>query len=166
MNDFVYPKNPKVFEIVKNNSKRYLALERIKGDKGFCKWCLTKIENTRKKYCSKDCKDSAWAFFYPQKYAYKFLSHRQNGACAHCGYKFEDKTKKRTLSFGTYKKWDQEKKNFELIKDTYQVDDMGDVDHIIPIHKGGEILGIENHQLLCRECHIKKSAKERTKDNQ
>lgn len=145
---FVYPKNPKVFEVVKANTKRSLALDRIKGEKGLCKWCMEKVDNTRKKYCSKNCKDSAWAFFYPQKYGYKYLSERQGGRCAHCNYCFEDRLKK--VVYGSH-------------GEKYERDDMGDVDHIIPIHQGGEILGIENHQLLCRECHLKKSANERRK---
>lgn len=142
--EFIYPKNPKVFEIVKTNKKRSLALDKIRGEKGHCKWCMNKIENTRKKYCSKNCKDSAWAFFYPQKYAHPFIIQRQGNVCAHCNYDFSSGEKKWFYAQGGY-----------------DVTDNGDVDHIIPIHKGGEILGIENLQLLCRGCHIKKSANER-----
>ena len=146
--EFIYPKNPHVFEIVKSNTKRSLALDKIRGEKGCCKWCTGKIENNRKKYCSEDCKQSAWAFFYPQKYAYQFLIKRQSGCCAHCAYDFKS----------GIKKWHYGQGGYDIV-------DQGDVDHIIPIHKGGEILGIENHQLLCRECHIKKSASERRKNN-
>jgi 5-methylcytosine-specific restriction endonuclease McrA len=145
---FIYPKNPRVFELVKNNTRRYLALDTIKGEKGCCKWCMDKLDNTRKKYCSNNCKESAWAFFYPQKYSHKYLMKRQSDCCLGCGYNFNDKTKKFIRRF---------------YGDTCEYTDYGDVDHIIPIHKGGEILGIENVQLLCRECHIKKTASERRK---
>lgn len=143
---FVYPKNPIVLALVKVNKKRSLALSKLKGEKGLCKWCMVVVDKTRKKYCSKECKDSAWAFFYPQKYAYTYLFQRQEGKCAHCGYDFSSKIKKWYYSHGGY-----------------NVADNGDVDHIIPIHKGGEILGIENLQLLCRDCHIIKSSNERRK---
>lgn len=145
---FVYPKNPKVFDVVKSNSKRSLALDTIKGEKGLCKWCLGKLDNNRKKYCSDNCRDSAWAFFYPQKYAHPYLMDRQDGKCNGCSYNFNDKTK-------TFKRKEQHGSDFN----TYV--DMGDVDHIVPIHQGGEILGIENHQLLCKSCHLRKTALER-----
>lgn len=32
-----------------------------------------------------------------------------------------------------------------------------EVDHIIPIHKGGISLGLENHQAICYTCHKAKS---------
>lgn len=139
---FVYPKNPNVLELVRENKKRYLALDRIKGIKGFCKWCLVTIENKKRKYCSINCKKSAWAFFYPQKHSQPYLMARQKGLCADCGYDFKERTKKIKMNDFLY-------------------DDMGDVDHIIPISQGGQILGLENIQLLCRECHLFKSSKER-----
>jgi len=161
---FVYPANPAVFELVKTNHKRHMALDKIKGPKGSCKWCLIKIDNNRKKYCSKDCKASAWAFFYPQKYAYPFLSERQGGKCAHCSYLFIERTKKVKRNESYLIGWDKETGKSIRKDDICYYDDMGDVDHIIPIHQGGEILGLENIQLLCRGCHIKKSAKERRKN--
>lgn len=160
---FIYPKNPRVFDVVKECKKRSLALDQIKGEKGHCKWCMTKIENTRKKYCSKDCKDSAWAFFYPQKYARKYLIQRQGNNCAHCGYCFDDKTKKYKRNESYAVGWDKDTGKSIRKDDICYYDDMGDIDHIIPIHQGGEILGIENHQILCKECHHKKSARERRK---
>lgn len=161
MSDFVYPKNPNVKKLVLENAnsyrpRRYLPLDKLKGETGKCKWCMKEMENRRKKYCSDACKHSAWAFFYPQRYARKYLSKRQDGKCAGCGYRFEDRTKKWFISRDRLNPYCEEWKE--------EFDDMGEVDHIIPIHQGGEILGIENVQLLCKPCHRKKSADERRKN--
>lgn len=36
------------------------------------------------------------------------------------------------------------------------------VDHIKPVRLGGKFWDTKNHQCLCKSCHAKKSAKERT----
>ena len=36
-----------------------------------------------------------------------------------------------------------------------------EVDHIVPLHQGGELMDRENLQLLCRRCHIQKTERER-----
>jgi 5-methylcytosine-specific restriction endonuclease McrA len=46
-------------------------------------------------------------------------------------------------------------------------DNTGDrwqVDHIIPIHNGGAGVGLSNVQVLCVECHKKKTAREAGKE--
>lgn len=155
--NFIYPKNPKVAELVKANKKRSLALDCLTGEKEKCKWCLEKTVG-RKKYCSDDCKDSAWAFFYPQVHARHFLMARQDNKCAHCNYDFSSKEKKYIRKEKLWS-WSKESGSSYTTCDCEYVD-RGEVDHIIPIQFGGEILGIENVQLLCRGCHRKKTASE------
>ena len=33
-------------------------------------------------------------------------------------------------------------------------------DHIKPLHKGGEAWSVSNCQVLCRDCHVKKTRQE------
>lgn len=35
-----------------------------------------------------------------------------------------------------------------------------EVDHIVPLHAGGELMDWDNLQVLCRGCHIEKTALE------
>ena len=35
-----------------------------------------------------------------------------------------------------------------------------EADHVLPIHKGGEVYELRNLQALCRACHIRKTADE------
>ena len=41
-----------------------------------------------------------------------------------------------------------------------------EVDHKVPIHRGGPPFDIDNLQVLCRQCHIAKTAKERRNSEQ
>lgn len=157
---FVYPKNPQVFEIVKLNRSRQLALDNIKGESGKCKWCLGDTDNNRKKYCSTDCRDSAWAFFYPQRHGRKYLLERQDGKCAHCRYDFDLKEKKFKRKEKCYTGWNPELQKTEFTTIECEYVDYGDVDHVIPIQFGGEILGLENVQILCKDCHLVKTSSE------
>ena len=142
--DIVYinPKNPQVFELAERfQGKRHCALDNlkiVKNEQGkFCSWCLKK---SSRKYCCGNCHYSAWAFFYPGRWAYRWLLIRQDGACLHCGYLF-DSSEKDDFASGIGK----------------------EVDHVIPIHKGGKSFGMDNLQLLCKKCHTIKSANERRK---
>ncbi len=35
-----------------------------------------------------------------------------------------------------------------------------EVDHVVPLHKGGDLYGSENLQTLCRRCHLQKTSRE------
>ena len=39
-----------------------------------------------------------------------------------------------------------------------------EVDHIVPLHKGGDPFGADNLQALCRSCHIAKTARENRRE--
>ena len=39
-----------------------------------------------------------------------------------------------------------------------------EVDHIVPLHKGGDPFDMDNLQALCRSCHIAKTARENQRE--
>ena len=133
----VIPLNPKIKELIAHNS-RYFSLSDLPRMKGICKWCyINPTKSSRHLYCSDACHLSAEIFCYPQRiWSRRFLLTRQNNKCPMCdndyGYLGKDNF---TESF--------------------------EVDHIIPISKGGTALGSENHQLICYPCHKIKTSKER-----
>lgn len=128
--------HPKVKELLLT-SVRYIPLENLDRKRGICKWCWDKKCPTyRHKYCSDDCRLSAEIFTYPQgKYSKAFHMVQQNGLCANCEREFHEEYDGRTLE--------------------------PELDHCTPIFKGGQSLGHENHQLLCKECHKHKTVEER-----
>lgn len=134
----VAPGNPKIKDLV-NHRARYFSLSDLPRMQGICKWCYYQATKTNKQfYCSTECQLSAELFCYPQGiWTRKFLMKRQDDKCAHC-----------PVVFGKSKGDD----GFTL---------WSEIDHIIPIFKGGTALGSENLQLLCGKCHAKKTREEK-----
>jgi 5-methylcytosine-specific restriction endonuclease McrA len=133
----VPPGHPTVLELIDNSQRRYIPLDTLDRKRNLCKWCWEKsTPSYRHKYCSPECRLSAEIFCYPQREYSKayFLFHQKN-KCANC-----DRT------FG--KEYDGHELRIE-------------VDHMVPIFKGGQSLGHENLQLLCYQCHKIKSVEER-----
>ena len=127
----VPPGNPKISSAL-NPKDRYLAISKLPRIKGLCKWCFAKPNMShRHLYCSQDCQLSAQIYCYPQGSLSRAYLHRRQD--------------------GVCAHCDHV---FESRHDS-------EVDHINPIFKGGAALGSENHQLLCKVCHLRKTVSER-----
>lgn len=136
-------KNPKVEELTKSFTERIYPVSNlpyIVGEDGSkrCIWCgdplKTKHPNTR--YC-KDatCSDSAYAWAHPQgDSGRRLLIQRQNFKCNICLFDWAP-----FLPNWNYGKIPSER--------------APEVDHVIPVFKGGQTLGLENHQAICYTCH-------------
>lgn len=128
--------HPKVKEYLET-SVRYVPLDELDRKRNLCKWCWNEsTPSYRHKYCTPECKLSAEIFCYPQRELSKlFHMVQQGGKCANCDRDFEKEYEGRRLE--------------------------PELDHCTPIFKGGQSLGHENHQLLCRDCHKIKTVEER-----
>lgn len=132
----VIPGNPKVKELIHHRERTFPCGMLTKPPKGICRWCFVNKNPTyRHSYCSKACQNSCYLFCYPQVYGQDYLKALQDYKCAHCEKSF---------------RWEKPG------DDCYC-----EVDHIIPIFKGGMALGWENIQLLCGPCHRTKTIEER-----
>ncbi len=174
---FVSSKNPKVDELTKSIRERSYNLSALsaiklpelnaKGKpKRICAWCADKelLGGHNQKYCSQDCSNSAMAWAYPQKEdALRYLLLRQEWKCADCKYDYLPHLKdivardKRMLGADF---WDMSKLPwyyFKRLKSRVPRERNPEVDHVIPISKGGESLGLANHQAICYTCHKSKS---------
>jgi len=175
------PKNPRVTELTKSWTERSANLDFIrplkleeldtKGrPKKLCAWCHEGVlRGGNQKYCSNDCSDSAMAWAYPQKEnGLKFLLVRQDWKCAECKFDYAiamkdilDREANRypatadMLWFKDHSRlpWYYMKR----LKDKLPKDRKPEVDHIVPIYKGGASLGLENHQAICYTCHKTKT---------
>ena len=167
--------NPKVLELTKSIRERSYNLSCLdpvelqelnaKGKpKRLCAWCNeTELIHGNRKYCTQNCSNSAMAWAYPQKEdALRYLLCRQDWKCSHCQYDY------RPLIQQIISK-DQEiiGKVFDLnsipwyylkrLKRKSPKEYKPEVDHIIPVSKGGDTLGLSNHACLCYTCHKVKS---------
>lgn len=131
-------------------------------EEGDCAWCnASPIPSCRKKYCSTDCVSSLYIWTAPQSPTAKgfILIERQDFACAACGLDWSYDVKKRMDIARHYR----HKEKFSY---GYLMNNTGhllQVDHIIPIHLGGDGIGLGNVQVICAGCHLRKSASERKK---
>lgn len=173
--------NPKVLELTKSCKERRTNLDGIRpikleelNEKGkprrLCAWCVSKeIFGGNAKYCSRDCSNSAMAWANPQKEdALRFLLIIQDWKCAHCQYDYRpqmqlilDKERsRRPYALDIKNETPLDKISwfyFKRLKNQVPENKKPEVDHIIPISKGGESLGIANHQVLCYDCHKTKT---------
>jgi hypothetical protein len=160
-------KNPKAIELTKSHRERSInlnTLEVLKIDNiKYCAWCTENSLNGRIKYCSNQCKVSANAWAYPQKEeGLNLLLMRQDWKCNSCKYDYTDLIKQLLINGRVYNKPDDFKTelSFFLMKRIKRHSEPGrepEVDHVIPVSKGGQTLGISNHQVLCKSCHKSKS---------
>ena len=140
---------------------RSMGLSWLKNEEGNCCWCnIVKLPTSRHRYCSHNCRDSAYIFCYPQvptAKAYHLM--KQSWACTLCGECYEDRVYevlRRHIQSGHEKTPEQLFYNIG-----YKISREMDMDHIRPIFKGGVGIGFRNHQVICRPCHHKKTAAER-----
>lgn len=172
---FIKSGNPKVIELTKTirtRSYNLSCLQPIKterfNEKGksikLCAWCcLTELKHGNQKYCTSLCSNSAMAWAYPQKEdGLRFLLIRQDWKCLDCGYDYRPimeslAQKDRTITGESMPIETLSWFYFKRLKRKCPKEHRPEVDHLIPVSKGGETLGLENHQILCFFCHKKKS---------
>lgn len=168
--------NPKVLELtksVRSRSYNLSCLEPVKleqlNEKGkpkrLCAWCCeTELKHGNQKYCSILCRNSAMAWAYPQKEnGLRFLLIRQDWKCIDCQFDyrplmdlilekdrkvFEYPIEMNTCPWYYFKRL----KGVKTPKEHRP-----EVDHIIPVSKGGDTLGLDNHACRCYKCHKVKS---------
>jgi 5-methylcytosine-specific restriction endonuclease McrA len=106
----------------------------------------------------------AWA--YPQKEnALKFLLIRQEWKCASCAHDYSPTLtqimQKMNIRGEVVKTFaDLPWYCFKWLKSREVRARRPEVDHIIPIYKGGQSLGLDNHQAICYTCHKEKTSKD------
>jgi 5-methylcytosine-specific restriction endonuclease McrA len=163
--------NPKVEELtksVKERSYNLSCLQAIKLEelnakgkpKRLCAWCCeNELFHGNQKYCSQNCSDNGMAWAYPQKEnSLKFLLMRQDYKCNHCQYDYRPLLEEIANRSGSkFNVDDLGWGYFKRLKLNCPFDRIPEVDHIIPIYKGGESLGNSNHQCICYTCHKIKS---------
>jgi hypothetical protein len=169
-------KNPKVDELTKSCRDRSYRLSdfnsfKLDGKNKNCVWCLSVLPGKKQKWCSAACIASALAWAQPNgSHGLRVLLYRDGFECANCQFSYRSlfldafrKVRRRNdFRFPRIKSKRIEKliKSFRRLVPT---NIRPEVDHVIPVSLGGQTLGFENLQILCRQCHKVKSKKD-TKD--
>ena len=171
---FKRPGNPQLEEFAKSYTDRTCSLGAIDlviredGTKG-CVWCgdPLKSKHHATRYCKDGlCPDSFMAWAYPQQeYGLNYLLIRQNFCCNICGYDWkpiiENVVGPRYRNFGIeYYKTKPNPMLMKRLKRHCEKKFKPEVDHIVPIYKGGTSIGLDNHQAICYTCHKAKTSKD------
>lgn len=164
-------KNPKVEELTKSCKLRSYPISNLPwiiapdGSRR-CFWCgdPLKTKHHAQRYCKdKNCSFSAWTWANPQKENALFvLLSRQDWKCVLCQYDWKtflktDVINKRNDVFSERDFTEFNYYFMRRLKSRIEQRLRPEVDHIIPIYKGGQALGLDNHQAICAQCHKAKS---------
>lgn len=165
--------NPLIPEITKTCKKRMFNLSSIKlpeGIKKKCVWCLGSLSGQQRRWCGEECVNAAQAWGYPQKeYGLGVLLIRQEFKCKICSFDWgtiiEEMYKRPKVPYGMVSHREKWRTVFsywltKALKDHMHSHDKPhriEVDHILAISKGGQSLGLDNHQAICFDCHKAKT---------
>lgn len=147
-------KNPKVEELTKTYTDRIYPvsnLPMIPNDLGVrsCVWCGDPLKSNHHatRYCKDpECPNSLYAWGNPQgDEGKRFLLEKQGWKCNICAFDWEPFKKSIFVSPNC--------KTGKLLAKERRPE----VDHIVPIYKGGQSLGLDNHQAICYTCHKTKT---------
>jgi len=141
----------------------------------YCPWCGSyRREERRRIWCGSDCQQSAFVTCNPQALTSKgfIFMDRQDCTCLACGLNIEDRIKafipiqyeRNLASIERQRKFADVSKMTPTVKYFHIGSLIGsrfDLDHKIPIFKGGSGIGLENVQVICAGCHKIKTSKER-----
>ena len=161
--------NPFIDEITKTYTKRIFHLSSIKLPEGLtkkCVWCLGELKGAQRRWCGDECVESAQAWAHPQKEQGLWnLFQKQDFKCKSCQFDYaaviEEMFKQPKLPYGfkEYKDTWRTKFSYWVITKLKQHLHASDpehnpeVDHVVPIYKGGLSLSVDNLQCICYTCH-------------
>lgn len=162
------------FDILKSDLfHRNANLAQLVVLQGRCCWCnKNDIFPPRKRYCSDDCKESAFVWCNPQSPTSKgwMLLNRQDFSCACCGLSFEEEIRKKIKNYfqmiakGYYSYLkEHEKYKASLYFIGHNFGHIFNADHKVPLFLGGQGLGLDNVRVLSVHCHQKKTIEEKQK---
>lgn len=136
-----------------------------------CAWCNRNGVPKRRKYCTQECADSAHRHCYPQSPAAKMYAfvQLQDCVCLLCGEWFVDAVKELVDKAHAWNlrcreqgyEWASKDEQVTLWEIGNGTGDRWEVDHIIPLFRGGIGIGFDNIQVVCKGCHRKKTTEER-----
>lgn len=165
--------NPTIEERTKAETKRRVNLSSIKLPEGItkvCVWCMCELTGAQRRWCGTDCFIAADVWANPQQNEnVSILLIAQDFKCKTCEFDYsplvEDLYKLPKTPYGMKEAKDtwKTKPNTRVAKKLKAVcherypDKRIEVDHILPISKGGLSLDPKNLQILCFTCHKAKS---------
>ena len=136
---------------------RFLNLTKdVPWRKGECAWCNGPGRKGLK-YCSLECSNDANIRASGNEVR-RQVFRRDHGVCVRCGIDCVWLEKQKREITKTYSAWSKSKPYWAQWgaqwgawqTENYQ---LWEAHHIIPVHKGGGVCGLDNYETLCLKCH-------------
>lgn len=162
-----------VREIDLTPSFRFFSTARLRGIHSgktiLCAWCNeSPVQHKLIKYCSTECESSVKLSSDSKDAGLKayLLIERQECKCANCLKSFEDAIIQRiaanhTLNESYHKMGTNKQRKVSYWQIGQLTGKLFQLDHIVPIFAGGHGTDLKNLQVLCVECHARKSVEEK-----
>lgn len=142
--------------------EHYRAVCSIVGNsKGFCFFCGGELPPKRRRWCSKKCVHAYHLLIHDPSTVEAYVLKRDKGNCADCGLDCVRLHRQvKSMELKELKAWMA--KNKSMLRQFSKASlvrrqRFWDIDHIIPVCKGGGLCSMSNLQTLCVACHRRKT---------
>ncbi len=115
-----------------------------------CNWCGRSLPKFKRSFCSNHCVHS-WSVRTSSSYARSCVLKRDGWVCALCGLDIKKFEKELKAKFPR-----KTKKRTEFLKSLGfpgKKTSIAEIDHLIPVVKGGGECDLSNLRVLCSKCH-------------
>lgn len=163
---YIPPSNPIIIALAGTHRPRRFNLSELGqnfvGGVLSCVWCLSPLSGRQIKWCSPICSHSAWSWANPQSSeGLGYLLARQNFTCVICGLDWKPLASSLLGTRGIPRSLDYlHTFSIRLVKALKRLSPLGtkpEIDHFVPISRGGISLGFDNHRAICSTCHLAKT---------
>lgn len=143
--------------------EHYRAVARLQGKhhKGVCWFCGGELPPRKRRWCGKKCVKAYNLLIHQPDTVRNYILKRDKGVCADCGLDcIALHNRVSSMPLKDIKAWMLE--NRALLRQYKKAglvrhQRFWDIDHIIPVCKGGGLCSMSNLQTLCVACHRRKT---------
>jgi 5-methylcytosine-specific restriction endonuclease McrA len=138
-------------------------LPRGPNGRRLCRWCGTEVPADRRCWCSQQCVDAYLVLTQPSR-ARQLVEARDHGICALCGLDCPALVREMEALLPDISSVSKLMGRHRISVSRWMTrrrSHLWDMDHIVPVSRGGGCCGLDNLRTLCIACHKRVTAEMR-----